>query len=309
MEPGTATRRATIAAATALSALAGIAIAPDPSKSAKLELIDDYSLQLSSANEWRRAVALCPGSLEPYGGAMSADPDPDPSGEGVYPHSYERLGAQSGFHSTPVLYDPTPGTTRSYQVKLQVLCGKKPGKLQDPHAIALDVPPGTSTTLVAKCPKKSVLVGGGFQRAAFVFAGGVYPTESHAISKTQWQASGTSFGAFGTDMVSIGYCMRSPKRKPLLQEVSASVAIAPQQVGFATTPACPSDRRMVYSGFDTNPKQSLFFADGNFNGDDTFTGSAYNKSAGPATLTVFGYCLKEKVIGGSLKKFTKRGPS
>ena len=75
---------------------------------------------------------------------MYATPAPDAEGEGVYPHSYERLGAQSGFHTTPVLYDPTPRTrtTRTYQVTLQILCTTKFGKVSDPHDIALDVPSG-----------------------------------------------------------------------------------------------------------------------------------------------------------------------
>ena len=282
------------------------AAAPVATKAAKLKLITDSSLTLSTPNKAARAVALCPGQLKPYGGAMSADPDPDREGEGVYPHSYERLGQQSGFHSTPGLFDPSPSETRDYRVTLQVLCGRKPGKIADPHDIALAVPPGTSVTLVTNCPKKSVLIGGGFQRALFELNGGVYPTESHAISKTKWQASGTAFGAFSTDMVAIGYCMASPKRKPLLTQVSSSVTIPPNQVGFTTTSPCSSNRRIVWNGFDTNPKQSLFFADGIFNGDNTFTASAYNKSNAPATLTAYGYCLKEKVIGGSLKKFSKK---
>ncbi|MDP9227515.1 MAG: hypothetical protein M3M99_00485 [Actinomycetota bacterium] len=315
-------RGSALFAAALLLALAAVVVAqlsgggasaagsPIATKSAKLKLINDSSLQLSSPNESPRAVALCPGGLEPYGGGMSATPSPDSAGEGVYPHSYERLGAQSGFHTTPVLYDPTPSQTRSYQVTLQVLCTKKFGKVADPHAIQLDVPSGTSVTLVAKCPKKSVLIGGGFQRAAFESAGGVYPTESHAISKTKWQASGTAFGTIRNDMVSIAYCMASPKRKPLLTEVSASVAIAPGQVGFVTTPPCTGGRKMLYNGFDTNPKtgtqQGMFFADGIFNADQTFTASAYNNSGATATLTAYGYCMKNSVIGGSLKKFTKK---
>jgi hypothetical protein len=295
--------RLTVAAVLVFAGALGVAAGP--ARAAKLGLFHS-SLQLSTPNESPRAVALCPGSLEPYGGAQSASPDPNREGEGVYPHSYERLGQQAGFHATPVLYDPVPRETRSYEVTLQVLCGKKPGKIADPHDIALDVPSGTSKTLVAKCPKKSVLIGGGFQRAAFEARGGVYPTESHAISKTKWQASGTAFGTIKNDMVAIGYCMASPKRKALLTEVSSSVTVQPAQVGFTTTPQCQSRRRLVWTGFDTNPKQSLFFADGILNRDDSFTASAYNKSQAPATLTAYGYCLKKSVIGGKLKKFTKK---
>ena len=285
---------------------AGAANGPIATKSAKLVLANDSSLTMSQPNEPARAAVTCPGRLEPYGGAQSASPDPDREGEGVYPHSYERLGAQSGFHSTPVLYDPTPWAHQTYQVTLQVLCGKKPGKIADPHDIATNVPSGASRTLVVTCPKKSVLIGGGFQRAAFEAGGGVYPTESHAISKTKWQASGTAFGDIENDMVSIGYCMASPKRKPLLTEMSSSVVIPPSSVRHTTTPSCPDNRRLVWNGFKTDPLASMFFADGIINGDDSFTASAYNKSNAPATLTAYGYCLKKKVIGGSLKKFSRK---
>jgi hypothetical protein len=104
--------------------------------------------------------------------------------------------------------------------------------------------------------------------------------------------------------------MGSPGRKPLLAEVSASVAIEPRQVGVVTTPPCPKGRKMIYNGFDTNPKTGVqdgtFLADEYFNGDQTVTASAWNGSQSPSTLTAYGYCLKTKVINGSLKKFTKK---
>lgn len=264
------------------------------------------SLTLSAPNESPRATILCPGKQEPYGGALSADPAPDGRGEGVYPHSYERLGAQGGYHITPVLYDPSPGATRSYNVTLQVVCGKKPARISDPHKIALNVSPGTSKTLVAKCPRGEVLIGGGFQRAAFEANGGVFPTESYAISKNQWQTSGTAFGTIANDLVSIGYCIRSPKAKPVLSEVTASIAIPPGQVGRLTTPACPGSRVIVFGGFKTDPLQSIFFSDGIFNGDQSWTATGYNRSQAPATLTGYGYCLKKSVANGALKKFGKK---
>src|SRR5688572_9961122 len=69
------------------SGSAAAATGPVATKSAKLKLVNDSSLQLSTPNESPRAVALCPGGLEPYGGAQSASPPPAPDGEGVYPHS------------------------------------------------------------------------------------------------------------------------------------------------------------------------------------------------------------------------------
>ena len=162
-----------------------------------------------------------------------------------------------------------------------------------------------------RSPNWSVLIGGGFQRAAFEVAGGVYPTESRAISSTEWQASGTAFGTIKNDMVSIGYCMGSPKRKPLLQETTASVAIAPQTVGSVTTPPCPARTVLINNGFDTNPKNTtgpagLFFSNGIIGADQTFTASAYNNGQAAATLTAYGYCIKKTVVGGSLLRFTKK---
>ena len=281
----------------------------------KLKLVGNTRI-FSRPNESPRAVVRCPGKLIPYGGAVHADPDPDTRGEGVYPHSYERLGMQAGFHSTPVLFDPTPAQgARRYAVSLQVKCGRKPGKLADPHDIAYNIPSGRTVTLVAKCPKKAVLIGGGFQRAAFENAGGVYPTESRAISKRKWQTTGTAFGSIKNDFVSIGYCMASPKRKPLIKQVSASTTIPPRRVGFVTTPPCPRKRKMVWNGFDVSPKpggpaqRAVLFADGIFNRDQSFTASAWNGSGVTARLTAYGYCMKKKVIGGSLKKFSRKvGP-
>jgi hypothetical protein len=295
------------------------AAAPLGTKAAKLKLVNDSTLQMSNAS-----------------------PLPN-EGEGVYQHSYERLGAQSGFHTTPVLYDPFPegareggsgeiilpggiifirpptltgnprtGSTRPYSVLLQVLCAKKFGKVSDPHDIALNVPSGRTVTLNAFCPKKTVLIGGGFQRMAYEGAGGVYPQESHAVSKKEWQATGTAFGTIKNDAVSIGYCMGSPKRKPLLREVSSSVAIAPGQVGFTTTPTCTGGRKLISNGFDLNPKaggpaqSAMLFADGIINADKSFTASAYNGTQAMGTLTAYGYCMKNKVIGGSIKKFAKK---
>ena len=324
-------KRGWVAIAAGLLALgllfAGAAPATGKGGGGKLKLIEDPSLTMSQPNESPRAVVECPGKLAPYGGGMFSYPGPDIQGEGVYPHSYERLGAQAGFHTTPVLFDQTPagmpgglipgiigppkGSTRSYTVTLQVLCTQKFGKVSDPHDIALNVPAGTSVTLNAKCRKGTVLIGGGFQRAAFENEGGVYPRESRMISPIEWQATGTAFGDIKNDMVSIGYCMGSKKRRPLLTEVANSVTIAPDQVGVTTTPTCTGGRKLISNGFNTEPKASndqygLMFADGRINPDQSFTASAYNNGPAPATLTAYGYCIKSKVIGGSLKKFAKK---
>ena len=48
---------------------------------------------------------------------------------------------------------------------------------------------------------------------------------------------------------------------------------------------------MVFSGFTTSPLGSIFFAGGPLNANNTVTGTGYNRSMAPATLTVEGYCM------------------
>ena len=78
------------------------------------------TFSISGANSKRRLVVRCPGRLVPLGGGMTSSPPPSADGEGVYPHSYERLGVQHGYHSTVVLFDPSPSSTQARDVTLQV---------------------------------------------------------------------------------------------------------------------------------------------------------------------------------------------
>ena len=106
--------------------------------------------------------------------------------------------------------------------------------------------------------------------------------------------------------------MGSPKRKPLLSEVSARSRSRPDQVGVVTTPACTGGRKLISNGFDTDPKASvpvglMSSRTAYFNTDQSFTASAYNeRPRRRARSTAYGYCIKSKVIGGSIKKFAKK---
>ena len=266
---------------------------------------------ITGPNDTPRKVVLCPRKNKrfnfPYGGGMFS-PDPyGAEGEGIYPHSYERLGVQHGYHVTPVYYDPSPDAASGpRQVTLQVVCGPEPGKLTPPHDTA-QVDPGQVRTHVTGCPGRRQLIGGGFQRTTFVGPirgappSGVFPTEALAVAPDVWKTSGEAFGKFGGELTSIAYCRRS--KKPLLSEVTASVAINPRQAASATTPPCPGKRRMVFSGFTTFPLGSIFFAGGPLNGNDSVTGTGYNRSISSAILTVKGYCMNVK----SRPKGMKRG--
>ena len=76
---------------------------------------------LSRADQKQRLTVRCPDHKIPYGGGMGSSPPPSQgTGEGVYPHSYERLGVQHGYHVTAVLYDPSRGSTTPRSVTQRV---------------------------------------------------------------------------------------------------------------------------------------------------------------------------------------------
>jgi hypothetical protein len=279
-------------------AVASLSLGVSVAGAAKTRIITGPASTLTS-NETPRKTVLCPKKNPrfkfPYGGSSYSTSTYETDGAGVYPHSYERLGVQGGYHVTPVYYDPSPDAASGPKdVILQVVCGPEPGKLTPPHQTA-QVDPGQVKTHTAVCPGRRQLIGGGFQRTTFVGPvrgappSGVFPTESLAIAPDTWRTSGEAFGKFGGELTNIAYCRRS--KKPLLSEVSASVTVNPGQAASATTPPCPGGRRMVFSGFTTLPLGSIFFAGGPLNGNNTVTGTGYNRSLAPAILTVEGYCM------------------
>lgn len=247
------------------------------------------TFKMKRPNEKRRLVVRCPGNLIPLGGGMKTRPDLMPDGEGVYPHSYERLGVQGGWHITSVLFDPSPKRTRTHHVTLQVVCTRKMGKMTPPHVIK-NVKPGRVKTAIARCPGRRHLVGGGFQRTNWVKRGGNYATESRLISSKAWKVVGSAFGNFGGQLVSIGYCHRS--KRPLLETVSASTSIGHRRIGTAVTPQCPPGRRLVFGGFSSSPPRALHIASGTIRRDGSFSVSAFNRFGPSATLSAHGYCLK-----------------
>jgi hypothetical protein len=247
------------------------------------------TFSISGANSKRRLVVRCPGQLIPLGGGMTSFPLPSTDGEGVYPHSYERLGVQHGYHSTVVLFDPTPGSTEARNVTMQVACARKQKHVTPPHKTVY-VNPGQTKTAVATCPGRRHLFGGGFQRTDFVARGGDYITESRAISSKSWSVTGRAFGGFGGELTAIAYCWRS--KKPLLTEVSATAAAGPGRFATATTPPCPRGR-VVFGGFSTSPAGALFMTNGLINSDNSWSASAQNHFGGVSgSITAYGYCLK-----------------
>jgi hypothetical protein len=245
------------------------------------------SFTLSRPDQKQRLTVGCPGKQRPLGGGMTSSPPPSAGGEGVYPHSYERLGVQRGWHVTAVLYDPDHRSTQARNVTLQVACGPRLGHVTPPHKTKY-VKPGQTKTVTATCPGRRHLFSGGFQRTDFISQGGNYVTESRAISAKSWRVTGHAFGGFGGELTAIAYCTRS--KRPMITEVSNSTSLAPGY-GSVTTPACPPGTRMTAGGFSSNGSTSTFLTNGIINQDGTWSASGYNFGSG-ATLTAYGYCLR-----------------
>jgi hypothetical protein len=280
----------TLSATGLLLAIACLLLALNPAAAAaKSVTMASKTFRMSGPDDKQRLTVGCPGRSSPLGGAMTAYPPPGPDGEGVYPHSYERLGVQQGFHVTAVLFDPSRGSTQPRDVTLQVVCGPKGGHVTPPHKTKY-VRPGNTETVVATCPGRRHLFSGGFQRTDFTSQGGNFVTESRAISSKSWRVTAHAHGHFGGEITAIAYCRRS--KKPLLTEVSSSPTMLDLgKLGTATTPTCPAGRRMTTGGFSHNGSTSAFFGNGSFNSDGTWSASGFNR--GVATgLTAYGYCLK-----------------
>src|SRR5262249_34886429 len=82
------------------------------------------TFKMSAPDQLTRLEVICPGGTAPIGGGMQVSVPPGPDGEGVYPHSYERLGAQRGFHISEVLYDLNHGSTTPRNVTVQSVCAR-----------------------------------------------------------------------------------------------------------------------------------------------------------------------------------------
>jgi hypothetical protein len=276
-------------AATAALVASGAAGKKDKVRSPGKLVVATQGFTLDQVDDRTRMTVICPGSKEPYGGGLFTSPPASPDGQGVYPNSYERLGQQGGYHITAALINPAKTTVVPRSITLQVVCGKKIGPVSDPHVVEQLGPGDGPKTLIAKCPKKQTLIGGGYQRSNGVSNAGVVTTESHRTSARTWQVAASNIGGFAGEAVSIGYCVRS--KKPIISEVSASVTIATGTTDTAATPPCPAGRQLLFSGFSTPP-----------NGDIRFLGEGFNRAGGtsatghnsgpPATLTAYSYCVR-----------------
>jgi hypothetical protein len=266
------------------------------------------TFRVSGANSTPRLEIICPRNSYALGGGMSSRPGISADGAGIYPHSYERLGVQRGWHITSILLQPQDSTSNleSRKVTMQVVCGPEaltpdttlrrslflregdspaPGAPEDSPIV------GQPETGTATCPKGQFLLSGGFQRTSFTDLGGSYVTESRAIGTKAWRVSGRSYGKFGGELVALAYCIRS--KGPLLSAVSRSTSIAAGKSATAKTRGCPKGRVLTSGGFSLNGSHNAFIGDGSLNANGTWSQTAYG-FFGSARLTAYGYCLRPK---------------
>jgi hypothetical protein len=236
-----------------------------------------------------RGLSLCPGGRQPLGGGMITSPPNNADGEGLYPHSFERLGAQLGWHVSVVLLDPSPESTTPRTLTVQAVCGfgVEPGA-PTPHKTVF-IRPGQTKTVTARCPKDQFLVSGGFQRTDFRSDGGDYVTESRAAGNKAWTATGHAYASGPGELTAIAYCARM--RRPMLTQVaSLPVPVPSHDSAKTTTPSCPSGTRLVTGGFSANGSTDGFFSQGTMNPNNTFSASEYGFFGPLSSLTAYGYC-------------------
>ncbi len=182
------------------------------------------TFKMSAPDQLTRHEVLCPGGKYPIGGGMIADPAPGPDGEGIYPHSYERLGAQRGFHVSAVLFDAAWASTTPRNITIQAVCAR--GQIPQnptPHKTVF-ILPGQMKSAIARCPKGQQLITGGFQRTNFASDGGDYVTESRAVGTNAWEVTGSAYIGSGTtgggELTAIAYCSKA--KGPILTEVAST---------------------------------------------------------------------------------------
>lgn len=253
---------------------------------------------VGSANATPRLTVSCPKGRFALGGGISAAPGISPDGEGIYPHSSERLGVQRGWHITPILFKPETSetATTARKVTMQTVCG--PERLTPDTTVHrtvflrpnADRTPGNPGSATARCPKGQYLLSGGFNRANFTDLGGGYATESHAVGTKGWTVAGRAHGKFGSELTAIAYCMRS--KRPLLSAVKGSAAVPAGGAANATTRRCPKGRKLTVSGFSAG-SDDVLVSGGSLNANGSSSSSAYG-FFGAGSLTAYGYCLRVK---------------
>jgi hypothetical protein len=256
------------------------------------------TFRMHDQDQIERLEVHCPGGTSPVGGGWFNPTPLGNEGEGLYPHSYERLGVQRGFHVTATYIDPTLARTPTRRGVLQVICGSGLVPTASPHETTFVQRRGTGT-VTARCPEGSQLFSGGFQRTNFttpgvefqgVKYGGNYITESRAVGNA-WRVSAGAVDRDGGELTAIAYCAED--RSLPIKEVSATVQVDEGEAAAATTPRCPPGRALIAGGFDFGGSHDALFADGYFTRAGTWAATGYGWF-GYAELTAYGYCARAR---------------
>jgi len=264
---------------------------PGQSGPARQVRLVSRSFRLQGHDDTERLDAICPRRSFPLGGGMIASPVPGPGGEGVFAHSYERLGAQRGWHINALLFDPNGGSTTPRSVTVQTVCGRglRPAN-PSPHA-TIFIRSGQVKSTTASCPKGQFLIAGGFQRTNFDSTGGNYVSESRADGPRAWRVTGSAFGGSGGgELTAIAYCVKH--RGPILTQVSSSAPIPFGGAASTTTPPCPAGLTLSSTGFTSSP--NALYAGSSINPGGTSTATAFGYFAAAPSLTAYGYCLRAR---------------
>jgi hypothetical protein len=256
--------------------------------------------RMREADGTSRLEVLCQDGAHPMGGGFFNATPLGKDGEGVYSHSYERLGAQGGFHDTATLVDPSQNSTATHRVVVQVVCGQGLVPTASPHATTY-VHRHETASVTAHCPKGTQIFSGGFQRTNFTTPGvkrsgghvygGDYITESRADGTDGWRVSGGATGENGGELTAIAYCGEDPSLP--IKEVSTEVSVGEKRAASATTPACPSGYALISGGFSFNDSHDALFADGYFTRGGRWAATGYGWF-GSADLTAYGYCAQAR---------------
>src|SRR5215210_7358664 len=255
-------------------------------------------VRMHRADQTSRFESHCPGDTTPLGGGWVNATPLGADGEGLYSHSYERLGAQSGFHVTATYVDlRRPASPR--EALVQVICGRGLVPSASPHATTYVHRHETATT-TADCPEGTQLFSGGFQRTNFTtpgvkrfgghIYGGDYITESRADGNG-WRVSGGATGENGGELTAIAYCAQDGSLP--LTEVSTAVSVGEGKAASATTPRCPPGQALIAGGFSFGDSYDALFANGYFTRADTWSATGYGWF-GSAELTAYGYCAQAR---------------
>jgi hypothetical protein len=262
-----------------------------------------FTMNNANAPEgFMRLESRCPRGKRALGGGVFTSPTPDPlSGGGVFPGSYERLGAQHGWHSTV----DQVNTDANIKVTLQAMCANYSGDIKPYERFvksrdAKNVAPGETKRFTQTCRGGRKLVTGGYLSSELFDTKGVYITESRATANGWTVLAHGVAGGNGGQVTAIAYCIKTKKRM-VREVVSAPVPVVMGAAASAVAPPCPRRTQLIAGGF--SGPGSIRIYDGGFAGKNAWTTSAVaygpghlNAPLAPpsrapvGTLTATAYC-------------------